>query len=157
MSLRIHLLSLYHCNFAFIPSSSSGSISNVETSVFYLIQEATWMEAKWLKLNLNLPVRSNLKWLWRGCIQNSFWAYLILSLTLSLSLCPFPPPGCFITADFNSQSGKVHLHREGLTSQVITKPSVRLINLAPIKNAGPARNSVSKEGTWGQGERRLRC
>lgn len=37
---------------------------------------------------------------------------LSLSHAPSLSLCPFPPPGCFITADFSSQSGKVHLQEE---------------------------------------------
>lgn len=54
----------------------------------------------------------------------------------SLSLyifAPNPPPGSFITAAFSSQRGNDHLHREGLTSQVTTKPSVRLINSVAIK------------------------
>lgn len=106
------------------------------------------MEAKWLKLNLNLAVGSHIKWLWHQCVQS----FLSFSPLLSL-FAPSPPPGCFITPVFSSQSGKVHFHREGLTSHVITKPSVRLINSTSIKNAGPVRSSVSKNGRWGWVER----
>lgn len=99
------------------------------------------MEVKWMKLNHNLPVRSRLKWHLSGCIRSFIQVYLMFS-----PICPLLPPGRFITAAFSSQRGKVHLHREGLTSQVITKPSVRLINSGAIINAGLARTSASKEG-----------
>lgn len=73
-----------------------------------------------------------------------FRGYLMLSISLYIFA---PSPHCLHHCAFSSQRGKNHLHREGLTSQVITKPSVRLINSVAIKNASRAKTSVSKEGT----------